>query len=176
MDCTCFVVNLHQITLSWNTSPVCLSPLLKNKTNVGLRQTLRHRRSINPNTINHLTKQSPKLVWVIYAVPTWSNRFRVISDVSIEGTVKKMSVTCWSLDAWFCPLSNTAHRYISKICFDYRNITHRQRFLSPLNVKLTNIVPYLTNVRPRRLQRRVSDNGYGCDPINFWTHMEYNIQ
>ena len=53
--------NQHHMKQKYGLGCQCLSDckIVKNKTDVGRRQTLGHPRSINPNMINHVPQQSP---------------------------------------------------------------------------------------------------------------------
>ena len=92
-----------------------------NKTDVGRRQTLGHPRSINPNMINDVAKQSPLISQVIYiyAVCTRSNKNFVFVSSRMSRFKKQSKVRCQQplgcLLTWFGRLSNTAHRYRKSI-------------------------------------------------------------
>ena len=97
--------------------------------------------------------------------------------LSPRSTLKELLKRCqspvdWSLIYMVLSPSNTTHRYIyiEKHLY-YRNIPCWQHgFFSTLKkFELANIVFCLPNVHRKGLQRRVSDYGYGYDPIHFWT-------
>ena len=106
-----------------------------NKTDVGRRETLGHRRSINPNMINHVPQQSPLIFEVIYVVCTWSNNNFVFVS-SPMSRFKKLSKSDVSNHS-FVDMVRSPFQYrpsIQQIYLDYQNVLyHQHRFITPLN-------------------------------------------
>ena len=110
------------------------------KTDVERRQTLGHRRSINPNMINHVPQQSPLIFQVIYVVCTRSNKNFVFVSSPMSRFKKLSKVRCQQpLVCWH-----------GSVAFPILpiHIENLFRLSKSTQLSIANIVSYLTNVHP----------------------------